>query len=94
MIAAAPESAELPRGRETILVVEDDAAVRGMVVSVLEGLGYDVRQATDGNSAFEMLRTETPVDLLFTDMVMPKPLHLPWSMRLRSDSRQSLDSER
>ena len=35
--AAAPATRELPGGRETILVVEDDAAVRGMAVNVLEG---------------------------------------------------------
>jgi PAS domain S-box-containing protein len=68
-------SAELPKGRETVLVVEDDAAVRGMAVNVLEKLGYDVRQAADGKSAFEILRAETHVDLLFTDMVMPNGMN-------------------
>jgi CheY-like chemotaxis protein len=38
---------------------------------VLEGLGYDVRQAADGKSALELLKTDARVDLLFTDMVMP-----------------------
>ena len=46
-----------------------------MAVNVLEGLGYDVRQAADGKSALEMLRTETSVDLLFTDMVMPNSMN-------------------
>jgi len=73
--ATVPVSAELPRGRETVLVVEDDAAVRGMAVNVLEGLGYGVRQAADGKSAFEMLRAETNIDLLFTDMVMPNGMN-------------------
>ena len=46
-----------------------------MAVNVLEGLGYDVRQAADGKSAFEMLRAETTIDLLFTDMVMPNGMN-------------------
>jgi PAS domain S-box-containing protein len=58
-------------GRETILVVEDDASVRGMAVGVLEGLGYEVRQASDGRTALDLLRTGVRIDLLFTDMVMP-----------------------
>jgi PAS domain S-box-containing protein len=70
-LAKAPVKAAIAGGRETILVVEDDASVRGMAVGVLEGLGYDVRQAADGKSALELLKTDARVDLLFTDMVMP-----------------------
>ncbi len=55
----------------TIMVVEDDPAVRKMAVSTLENLGYRVRQAPDGCSALEILRGGEPIDLLFTDMVMP-----------------------
>ena len=58
-------------GRETILVVEDNVAVRRVAVRVLEGLGYRVRQAADGNEALTMLRQADPIDLLFTDIVMP-----------------------
>jgi CheY-like chemotaxis protein len=69
----APEetAARLPVGRETILVVEDDAAVRAMVVNTLEGLGYKVQQAADGKSALEVVRAGGHFDLLFTDMIMP-----------------------
>ena len=51
-------------------MVEDDASVRSMAVSILEGLGYQVRQAADGKSALEFC-AGGPIDLLFTDMVMP-----------------------
>jgi len=61
----------LPLGSETILVVEDDAAVRIMAVNTLEGLGYSVLQASDGRSALEILRSTDAIDLLFTDMIMP-----------------------
>jgi signal transduction histidine kinase len=69
-ISAAP-SVEPYSGCETILVVEDDPAVRKMAVSILEGLGYLVRQASDGRSALDILHGTEHIDLLFTDMVMP-----------------------
>jgi PAS domain S-box-containing protein len=63
-------SCELTSGGETILVVEDDDAVRKMAVCILGGLGYHVRQASDGKSALNILHTSDHIDLLFTDMVM------------------------
>ena len=61
----------LPSGCETILVVEDDATVRTMAVTTLEGLGYHIRQAPDGRSALGILNGGDHIDLLFTDMIMP-----------------------
>ncbi len=57
-------------GSETILVVEDDAALRAYTIESLEELGYAVLQARDGHSALRILETER-IDLLFTDVVMP-----------------------
>ncbi len=65
---------ELSSGSQTVLVVEDDAAVRKMAVSILEDLGYQVCQASDGRSALDILRGGEDIDLLFTDMVMPNGL--------------------
>ncbi|MFM2089018.1 MAG: hypothetical protein RLZZ237_3887 [Pseudomonadota bacterium] len=61
-------------GGETILVVEDDAAVRNTVVDMLRGLGYEVLHAGDGATALTILRGGVSVDLLFTDVVMPGPV--------------------
>lgn len=58
-------------GSETILVVEDDDAVRKLVVSNLESLGYRILEAENGEQAFAMLRGSEPIDLLFTDVVLP-----------------------
>ena len=58
-------------GHETILVVEDSAAVRKVAVNILERLGYRVRQAEDGKSALAILRDAEEIDLLFTDLIMP-----------------------
>ena len=60
-----------PQGQETILVVEDDPNVRAVAVNILEGLGYQVRQAEDGRTALGILELPGKSDLLFTDLVMP-----------------------
>ena len=58
-------------GTETILVVEDDEAVRLYVTHQLKGLGYSVIEAADAHMAIEMLESGVPADLLFTDVVLP-----------------------
>jgi PAS domain S-box-containing protein len=62
----------LPKGHETILVVEDEDAVRKLAVSVLERHGYAVL-AADGPAQAEAIAAENsgPIDLLLTDVVMP-----------------------
>lgn len=59
------------RGREAILLVEDDPDIRDFVARTLLGLGYTVREAADGKSALESLETDAPVELLLSDMTMP-----------------------
>ena len=61
-------------GSETILVVEDDLAVQATVVDMLQGLGYRVLKASDGQGALTILQSGIPIDLLFTDVVMPGPV--------------------
>jgi CheY-like chemotaxis protein len=59
-------------GRETILVAEDEEALRQMVVHVLKLQGYAVLEAASGIEALDIWeRAGRPVDLLLTDMVMP-----------------------
>lgn len=58
-------------GGEVILVVEDDESVRESLVPNLIRLGYRVCEAGDGPQAVEILDRGEPIDLLFTDMVMP-----------------------
>ncbi len=60
------------RGSESILLVEDDAAIRPLVTEVLEGYGYSVLPASDGREATEIARVRAgSIDLLLTDIVMP-----------------------
>jgi PAS domain S-box-containing protein len=63
---------EVPRGTETILLVEDDPAVRLVANKALLRLGYRVLVATNGKEAIELWdRCKDDVSLLLTDMVMP-----------------------
>lgn len=56
----------------TVLVVEDDPDVRELTVTLLESLGYHTLQAEDGPSALACLRENSGIDLLFTDIVLPR----------------------
>jgi CheY-like chemotaxis protein len=61
-----------PRGTETILLVEDEAAVRDLVRRVLAGLGYTVLQAREGEQALDICgQLRGPLHLLISDVVLP-----------------------
>jgi PAS domain S-box-containing protein len=62
-------------GTETVLVVEDDDALRLYTVETLNDLGYSVLAAANGAAALEMLERHQDIDLLFTDIVMPGGLN-------------------
>lgn len=62
-----------PRGTETILVVEDEDAVRTLVRVALEGQGYIVLPAAGGEEALALLQSQPGrVDILVTDVIMPR----------------------
>jgi len=67
------QSPGLPRGTETILLVEDDPALREMAAELLGRLGYTVLTASDGLEALNVTNQHATghIDLLFTDVVMP-----------------------
>ena len=56
---------------EVVLVVEDEQAVRDLVVEVLGDLGYRALQAAEGTSALAVLESDQPLDLLITDIGLP-----------------------
>ena len=56
---------------ETILVVEDEEAVRKLIGQILETHGYSVLQAASGREALTVCRTDRPIDLVISDVVMP-----------------------
>src|ERR1700749_3150874 len=75
-LVAAP-SGEIKGGEETVLVVEDDEEVREVAVSMLTELGYRVVKARDAASALVVVDSGIPIDLIFTDVMMPGTLRSP-----------------
>ncbi len=70
---------------EVVLVVEDDADVRSTAVELITNLGYRVIEASDADSALAILQCGMPIDLLFTDVVMPGKLRSPELARLAKE---------
>ncbi|HEX4600634.1 MAG TPA: response regulator [Gemmatimonadales bacterium] len=69
---AAPPTGPAPRGTETVLLVEDAAAVRTVTRQVLERQGYTVLEAPSGDVALQIAaKHHGPIHLLLTDVVMP-----------------------
>ncbi|HWB60450.1 MAG TPA: PAS domain S-box protein [Chthoniobacteraceae bacterium] len=71
--ADSPMSA-LPKGTETIMVVEDEPNVRKLTVAALERLGYQVIEADNGEDAFKIVQAHPSLklDMVITDVVMPQ----------------------
>ncbi len=69
---AVREGTILPRGTETVLVVEDEDTVRRLTLRMLESLGYETLEARHGGEAILICeRHKTPIHLVLTDVVMP-----------------------
>ena len=62
---------DVVRGSGTVLVVDDERAVRDSVAAALRALGYRVFCAEDGEKAIELVRERTDIDVVLLDMVMP-----------------------
>ncbi|HEY0183304.1 MAG TPA: response regulator [Rhodopila sp.] len=74
-------------GAPTILVVEDDAGVRGACVEVLRELDYEVLEAPDAMEAFRLIADHGGIDLLFTDLGLPGGV----SGRALADAARNVD---
>jgi PAS domain S-box-containing protein len=74
-IAVPTEGASQSAGRgETILVVEDNPEVKSVAVTLLEQLNYRTVAVDNAKSALNLLATGTPIDLVFTDVMLPGDL--------------------
>ena len=95
LVTDAPPQAD-PRGIGTILVIDDEAAVREMCKDLLSSLGYTVLTAGDGEEGVQLYRTaQHRIDLVVLDMVMPKmdgPEVFEQLRRIRTDVRVILCS--
>jgi len=80
LTADAPVRRQIPKqgppvltGSETIIVAEDEEAIRSLIAEMLEQSGYRVITASDGEAAVAVARaTGGPIDLILTDVVMPR----------------------
>ena len=80
-----PPLGTLPHGTETIVVVEDEDAIRALAVRVLTGLGYTVLAFRTGTAALDALASATThVDLLLTAVIMPEMKGRELADRLRA----------
>jgi CheY-like chemotaxis protein len=71
-IEAPVEPSVTAAGRETVLIVEDEAAVRRLMRAALENKGYRVLIAADGVEALKRISSHSgPLDLVITDLAMP-----------------------
>ena len=78
-------SVAAPQGKETILLVEDEEGVRGLVRTLLEELGYTVHEASNGADAVELYnKLHGKVDLVISDLIMPKLGGLDLSAQLKA----------
>jgi PAS domain S-box-containing protein len=70
---SAGQTGPLPRGTETLLVVEDDPSVRQLACKVLEAQGYTVLSAANGQDGLHAARDHkrSPIRLVVTDVIMP-----------------------
>ena len=55
----------------TILIIDDEEIIRGLLRSVLEQAGYEVMEAANGRQGLELYR-HRPADLVITDILMPE----------------------
>lgn len=80
---------EIPRGSETILVVEDEEPVRKLAVRVLQGQGYRVLNASQGDDALLICKQhQGPIHMMVTDIVMPGMSGLELAKCLESFNRE------
>ena len=85
-LAPREHSPTSPRGSETILVTEDEDAIRNLIEDVLSEQGYRVITAADGAEALDLVRqNDREIDLVITDVVMPRLSGPEMVQRLQAD---------
>lgn len=74
----------------TVLVVEDDPALRALMVRTLSAKGYRALEASDGIEALERLAADPDIELVVTDIVMPRMNGVELAQQLAASARTRL----
>jgi CheY-like chemotaxis protein len=74
----------------SVLVVEDDPSLRALMVRTLSGKGYRTREASDGIEALEVLASDPEIELVVTDIVMPRMNGVDLARQLAASARARL----
>ena len=74
----------------SVLVVEDDPGLRKLMVRILSEKGYRALQASDGMEALELLAADSEIELVVTDIVMPRMNGVELAQRLATSARTRL----
>jgi two-component system, chemotaxis family, sensor kinase CheA len=82
----ASKAEEQPKGKQSILVVDDSVTIRTFEKALLEAAGYDVTAASDGLEAWNMLQ-KSPCDLIVSDVEMPNMTGFELTEKVRGDSK-------
>jgi len=86
-----PETVQVARGTETVLLVEDEEAVRNIVKAALEAQGYHLLVAASGAEALHLAQAhEGPIDLMITDVVLPELNGKEVARRLHKKRRETV----
>jgi two-component system chemotaxis sensor kinase CheA len=82
----APQKAAEPKGKQSILVVDDSVTIRTFEKALLEAAGYDVTAASDGLEAWNLLQSKS-CDLIVSDVEMPNMTGFELTEKVRGDSK-------
>ncbi len=72
---ASEENQAATSHHRTVLLVDDEYAIRSLVGEMLRGLGHTVLEAEDARDALQQLQTNASIDYLFTDIIMPNGIN-------------------
>ncbi len=76
--------------RRTVLIVDDDAMIRGVLERIVRSEGHDLIEATDGRQAVDLLMAGAQVDLMLLDIAMPRLDGLSALAEIREDEGRNL----
>jgi PAS domain S-box-containing protein len=87
--AMVADTSDMYAGNESILIVEDDPAVRRMAVVILRNCGYKIQESNNAFEALEVFRRNPNFDLVLTDVIMPQMSGKEMSDKIREQCPQT-----